>query len=117
MASSLAGRLSDSSKSRPREVAIPQPRRVWMKTTRTVIVMALLLAAMTVPVFAEPRCGDRSGGYSVSNPNHRESLGGRSRHADRGLERASSHSPRVESSKPGSGGGTVSGGGSIGSSK
>ncbi len=70
------------------------------KRIKILLMAALLIAPVAVPVSAKPVHGKGSG-YSVTNPNHEQQLGGRSERASKGLSTAASHSRVVRPSKGG----------------
>ncbi len=73
-----------------------------MRRVKVILVAALVAAALAVPAFAGPRqSAPKQGQYAVTNPNHTQTLGGRSERSCRGLSRAAERSPSVNPTKGG----------------
>ena len=69
-----------------------------MKRIKILLMVALLVAPVAMPVSAKPH-RERRSGYSVTNPNHTQRLGGRSERASRGLAKAALHSRSIDTVK------------------
>ena len=68
--------------------------------SKTLLIAAVLLLTLAaIPTWAGPRSKGTGGSYVVENPNHTQSLGGKSSNASRGLQNASGRSKAVEADK------------------
>ncbi len=69
-----------------------------MKRTAIILLCLLMVMAFAAPAFSLDPIGQPAT-YVVRNPNHTQGLGGKSRNADKGLQRAEPRSGAVEQGK------------------
>ncbi len=61
-------------------------------------IVIFLVMVISAPIFAGSKAGKTSGqtkSFAVENPNHVQVLGGKSTHAQKGLQNASEHSDAI----------------------
>jgi len=76
-----------------------------MRKLILLLAIFIMVAFITAPVFAKEKEGNTQDQttFRVENPNHNQSLGGKSARARKGLENASGRSNRVKKIEQGSG--------------
>ncbi len=74
----------------------PRQRRLWMKQTAIILLCLLMATAFVAPAFSQKDPGKPTA-YTVSNPSHTQTLGGKSQSACNGLQRAATRSKAVQS--------------------